>query len=450
MAGDAEEAIPGKQDRSLEKTSARGWYTVGLLSMVSMLSYVDRGVMALFVEPMKRDFGLSDTEMGWLLGMAFTLPYFIIGVPMARLIDRGVRRNLIAGALAVWSLATAVCGIAQNYATLFACRFVTGSAESINTSGSYSMAADAVSHKMLPRAYAFLSAGVTGGSALSLLVGGVLYGLLVNIPPTHVAPFGVIHNWQLVFMIVGIPGLLVAALMLWTVPEPHRRGGTRPEGYPLREVFAFVKEKGRLHFPLLTGTILLATMNHAFAAWMPAFYERTYGWGPEKAGPIMGTVSLVASIIGLVAGAKMAEWMAERRDDANLRVVFLVNFAAFPLLAAAPLMPVPWLALTLAALAGAIGIMAGPPLMAAIQLTTPNEMRAQMNVMYGAGMTAIGGSLGPWLVGFLSDNFTTSGAELRYVLFAVKMLFGPLALLMLWRAIAPYGRVYRQVLDANT
>ncbi len=427
-----------------DKTIPRGWYTVGLLALVSMLSYVDRGVMALFVEPMKRDFGLTDTEMGWLLGLAFTLPYVLVGLPMSRLIDRGSRRNLIAGALAVWSFATAVCGVAQNYATLFVCRFVTGSAESVNTSGAYSMVADAVSRKMLPRAYAFLSGGVTGGAALSLLIGGVLYGLLADIPPTHVEPIGVIHNWQLVFMIVGLPGLIVALLMWRTVPEPPRKGGTKPEGYPVREVFGFVAEKGKLHWPLLTGTILLATMNHAFAGWMPAFYERTYGWGPEVAGPIMGIMSLVATVAGLVAGAKLAEWMGERRPDANLRVVFIVNIIAWPLLAAAPMMPNPWLALIFASLAGAFGIMAGPPLMAAIQLTTPNEMRAQINVMYGAGMTAIGGSLGPFLVGFLTDFVAPSPQDLRYVLMALKLLLGPMAIFLIWKAVRPYGKIYQE------
>src|SRR5690606_38424958 len=119
----------------LDRVSPRGWYTVILLGVVSTLSFLDRGVMALFVEPMKRDFHLSDSEMGVLLGVACTLPYVVVGFPMSRLIDRGNRRNLIAGCLAVWSFATAICGIAQNYWTLFFCRFVTGGAESVNTTG---------------------------------------------------------------------------------------------------------------------------------------------------------------------------------------------------------------------------------------------------------------------------------------------------------------------------
>jgi MFS family permease len=427
--------------------SPRGWYTVILLGIVSTLSFVDRGVMALFVQPMKRDFNLSDTEVSLLLGLAFTLPYVLVGFPMSRFIDRGNRRNLIAGCLALWSFATGLCGIAQNYWTLFLCRFVTGGAESVNTSGSLSMIADAVPREKMPRAFAIQSAGVAGGAALSLLIGGVLYGLLVNVPPTHVPLIGVIHNWQLIFMIVGIPGLLVAGLMMFTVPEPRRKGGTRPEGYPLREVFGFVMTLRTLHLPLLGGMLLLAIMTSGFAAWMPAFYERTYGWGPEVVGPLLGGVSLVTSIVGLIAGAKLAEWLGKRRDDANLRVLFLAHLLAQPLLIIMPLMPNPWLALGCAAIASTVGVMGGPGFSAAIQITTPNEMRAQVNVMYAASITAIGGTVGPTLIGFLSDFVARSEADLRYVLVAVKLLFGPLAVYMIWRSLAAYGRAYREKVD---
>jgi MFS family permease len=434
---------------SSDGAGPRGWYTVILLGVVSTLSFVDRGVMALFVQPMKRDFQLSDTEVSLLLGLAFTLPYVIVGFPMSRFIDRGNRRNLIAGCLGLWSFATAVCGIAQNYWTLFVCRFVTGGAESVNTSGSLSMIADAVPREKLPRAFAIQSAGVAGGAALSLLIGGVLYGLLVDIPPTHVAGIGVIHNWQLVFMMVGIPGLLVACLMMLTVPEPRRRGaGTRrPGGYPLREVLALVKRQGALHVPLLSGMLLLAIMTSGFGAWMPAFYERTYGWGPEVVGPMLGGVSLFTSITGLILGAKLAEWFGKRRADANLRVLFIAHLLSQPLLIIMPLMPSPWLALGCAAISGVFGVMGGPGFSAAIQITTPNEMRAQVNVMYAASITAIGGTLGPTLIGFLTDYVAGSEGNLRYVLVAVKLLFGPLAVFMIWKALAPYGRLYRQQVD---
>jgi len=432
-----------------EAASPRGWYTVVILGIVSMLSFVDRGVMALFVEPMKRDFNLSDTEVSLLLGLAFTLPYVVVGLPMARFIDRGSRRNLIAGCLALWSCATAICGIAQNYWTLFVARFVTGGAESVNTSGSLSMIADAVPRHRLPRAYAIQSAGVSGGAALSLLIGGVLFGLLAHLDPLQVPLIGTIYNWQLVFMIVVIPGVLLALLMMVTVPEPRRKGGKRPGGYPVREVLAHIWAARPFHLPLLLGMLVQAMMLMGFAAWMPAFYERTYGWGPEIAGPLMGMVSLVATLTGLAFGARLAEILARKRDDANLRVLFLAHLIATPLLVLAPLMPSPWLALGFNALALAIGVMGNPGFSAAIQITAPNEMRAQVAVMYAAAITAIGGTLGPTLIGGLTDLVAPSPDHLRYVLAAVKALFGPIAVFLIWKSLGPYGRLYRQRLDED-
>lgn len=430
-------------------TAPRGWYTVILLGVVSMLSFIDRGVMALFVQPMKRDFDLSDTQVSLLLGVAFTLPYFVVGLPMARLIDRGNRRSLIAGCLALWSFATALCGVAQNYWTLAVCRFVTGGAESVNTTGSLSMIADAVPRERMPRAFAVQSLGVAGGSALSLLIGGVLYGALVHIEPIHVAGLGVIYNWQLVLMIVGLPGILVALLMLVTVPEPRRKGASRPGGYPLREVFGFVRGQASLHIPLLLGMLLLAVMTHGYTAWMPAFYDRTYGWGPAKIGPLLGMISLFTSVGGLFLGAMLAERFAKRRDDANLHVMFISHLLAQPLLVIMPLMPNPWAALACGAVAGIAQVMGGPAFSAAIQVTTPNEMRAQVTVLYAASITAIGGSIGPTLIGFMSDHLARSEGDLRYVLVAVKVIFGPLAVYCIWRAIRPYARFYRQKLDAD-
>lgn len=429
--------------------SRRGWYTVFMLALVSMLAQLDRGVIALFVEPIKRDLGLSDTQVSLLVGFAFTFPYVLVGLPMSRFIDRGVRRSLVAGSLAIWSGATAVCGMAQNFWTLFFSRAVIGGSESVNTPASYSIIADAIPRERLPRAYAILNAGVTGGTALSLLIGGVLIGLFANMQPIALPGIGVIRNWQLVFIFVGIPGLLVAALIMTTVPEPPRKDGRKPGGFKIGEVVGFLKAHSAMHLPLLGGMTLLSVLNHGFGAWTPAFYERTYGWGPAVAGPLLGMVGLVGSLIGLFLGARVTEWLAKRHDDANLRVMFSAQIVALPLAAMGPLMPSPWLALGCGATAGAFAVMGGPGFGAAIQLATPNEMRGQMAVLYATAMNTIGGSVGPTLVGALTDYVAPSEAHLRYVLVGVKLVIAPLAIYLLWKATAPYGRIYRQRIDAG-
>jgi MFS family permease len=432
-----------------ERQSHRGWYTVFMLSIVVMLAHIDRGVIALLVQPLKRDLGFSDTEVSILVGFAFTFPYVVIGLPMSRVVDRGVRKHLIAGSLAVWSVATAVCGLAHNFWALFFSRAVIGGAESINTPATISMIADAVPRHRLARAYSIYHAGFTAGAALSLVIGGLLIGLLADVPPISLPGIGIIRNWQLVFMIVGIPGLIVAAVLVITVPEPARRGGKRPGGYPLREVFNSVLSQRTLHLSLLPAMVLLAIMTNAVLAWQPAFYERTYGWGPEMAGPMLGVVALGASALGLLVGAPLCELLGKRHDDANLRVLFIAQLLALPLVAAGPLMPNPWLALACGGIGTFCSVMGGPAFVSALQLATPNEMRGQINVMYATLVNVVGGSLGPTLTGLLSDYVAPSEADLRYVLVGIKLVVGPPALFLLWKAIKPYGVIHRQRIDSG-
>ena len=212
----------------------------------------------------------------------------------------------------------------------------------------------------------------------------------------------------------------------------------------MRDVTALVARQRALHFPLLGGMLLLAIMTTGNAAWMPAFYERTYGWGPELVGPLLGGVSFATSIIGLVGGAHLAERFGRKHDDANLRVLFLAHLFSQPLLLITPLMPNPWLALLCTALSGIFAVAGGPGFSAAIQITTPNEMRAQINVMYAAAITAIGGTLGPTIVGYMSDHIARSEADLRLVLVAVRVMFGPAAVYLLWKSLAPYAAEYRE------
>ncbi len=280
------------------------------------------------------------------------------------------------------------------------------------------------------------------------MIGGVLLGLLASIKPFQVPGLGTIHYWQIVFLAVGLPGLVVAALTILTVPEPARRGGKRPGGYPMREVFRFVAGQRGIHGPLLLGMMLWSISTYGVSSWQPAFFERTYGWGPAKTGPLLGGTMLVTSFVGLWLGTKLAEYLGPRHDDANLRTLMLAQFLALPFGILGPLMPSPWLALGFSAIASLFGVMGSPSYNAAIQLATPNEMRGQVNAMYLFTISAIGGAVGPTLVAFITDHFA-SEAQLRYVLMGVRLVLAPLAVLLIWLALKPYGRIYRQRVDAG-
>jgi MFS family permease len=430
--------------------SARtGWYTVGTLTVVGMLAQVDRGVLALLVQPMKRDLQLTDTQVSLLIGFAFTFFYILVGPVMARVADRANRTRIVLFGLTIWSLATSLCGVAQGFWTLFFARALVGAGESMNGPASLSIVADCVRRERLPRAYAVLNAGIMAGIALSMVIGGLVMGLLQDVEPFHVPGIGLIRNWQLVFFIVGLPGLAMALLMLLTVREPARKGASRKGGVPFKEVVATVWAARAIHLPLLGAMTISSILVYGLAGWNPAFYERTYGWGPATIGPLLGTLSLLTAPFGLILGTRLAERLGRRRDDANLRVLFLAQLLPLPFAIAGPLMPNPWLALGCAAIAGVFGVMGGPGYNAAIQIVTPNEMRGQVNALYLFAISAIGGAIGPTAVALITDNLAGNEANLRYVLSGFRAALGPIAVWLLWLTLKPYALAYRRAVDAD-
>jgi MFS family permease len=428
---------------------AKAWYAVAMLAVVVMFAQIDRSILSLMVQPMKRDLGLTDTQVSLLIGIAFTFFYVIVGPVMSRVADRGFRKAVVVSSLAVWSAATMLCGLAQNFAQFFLGRAIIGGAESSSSPASLSMIADVIPRDRLPRAYAIYNSGFMAGGAIALVLGGFLLGMLHDVGPIHVPGIGTIRNWQLVFVILGLPGLLVAAIIALTVPEPQRRQGHRPKGYPLREVFAFLVENRAMHLPMLSGVLLNSVQAFGAAAWMPAFYERTYGWGPAVAGPLLGSINMAAALAGLFIGAWLAERIGRRRDDANLRVLFLANFLSIPFFILQPLMPSPWLALGFGAVHLLIGSLGGAGYNSALQLSTPNAMRGQINALYLFAIAAIGGALGPLVIALLTDNIGRSEADLRYVLIGFRGVLAPLDCLLIWLALRPYARAYRRRLQAG-
>jgi len=447
--GSTETEAPAVAAPDSEVPGRLGWYTVFMMAFVVMLAQIDRNVISLMVQPMKRDLELSDTEVSLLIGLAFTFFYVIVGPPMSRIADRGFRKAVVAGSLAVWSGATAMCGLAQNFWQLFAGRAVIGGAESAASPAALSMIADVIPRQKLPRAYAIYNTGFMAGGALALSLGGLLLGLFADVEPIQVPGIGVIRNWQIVFMILGLPGLLVAGVIAFTVPEPQRRRGHKAKGYPLREVVGFIVANRAMHVPLLAGILINSLQTFGTVAWIPAFYERTYGWGPAMAGPILGMVNILASLVGLFSGAWLAEWLGKRRDDANVRVLFLANFLSIPFIVVQPLMPSPWLALGLGAFGGAIGAMGGAGYNSALQLSTPNAMRGQINALYLFMIAAIGGAFGPLFIALLTDYVAGAEEDLRYVLAGFRLVLAPLDAFLIWLAIRPYGKAFRQRIEAG-
>ena len=199
------------------------WYALGVLTLCYTFSYVDRQILAFLVGPLKQDMHISDTEIGLLQGLAFAMFYAFFGLPMGMLADRFSRRNIVLAGLLVWSVMTALSGAARSYGTLALARMGVGVGEAVINPCALSMIADYFPKERLSSALSVYMMGIQLGAGLALIIGGIVVHAITSMPPIEIAGYGAVAPWRLTFVVVGLPGLLIA-LVLATVKEPPRRG----------------------------------------------------------------------------------------------------------------------------------------------------------------------------------------------------------------------------------
>lgn len=419
----------------------QAWYAVFIFSLTLLVNFLDRGILTLLVEPIKRDLALSDEQMGVLMGFAFVCFYIILGLPIARLVDSVNRKAILTVGLVCWAVATALCGLANSFGRLFLFRIGVGVGEACSGPATFSMLSDLFPPDKLPRAIAVMQAGFFSGNALALIVGGAIVTLLLGLPPVTLPLVGTLRGWQLSFLIASIPGLIVAALM-FTLREPPRRGAVAGRAIPLGEVLRFLRSNAAAFGPIYLGLGITTLTNLGAMSWQPTFYIREFGWSPARIGLISGIMYLTV----WPAGAAFGTWMVERfqrqgRDDANMRVVIWSTACAVPFLAAAPLMPSG--ALSIAVLA--VGLFAGAwllgPQNAALQVITPNRMRGQITALFLFVFNVIGFGLGPSFVALTGTHVFGGGPHaLGPALALTQAIMGPIAVLVFWTGLRAYGR----------
>jgi len=429
----------------------RAWYALGVLTVALMVSTIDRSILALLVGPIKHDLGITDTQMSLLLGMAFVSIYAFLGLPIARLADVSSRRLIIGIGIAFWSVMTALCGAAHSYLQLFLARVGVGAGESSFAPATYSMLTDSFRKEKLPRAMAVMSIGFSAGSGLALILGGWVIHLVTGLPKVTLPIVGDIHAWQLAFFAVGLPGLLLAVVMA-TVKEPARRGlmavdttktgtASRPKSLPVKQIVAFLRSERRTYWPIFLAMGIKSMMLFGVQGWTPTFFVRTYGWTVPQIGFLTGLILLIISPLGLMTGGWLAERYAKKGyDDANMRVVLIATVASLPVTILFPLMPTPELALAGIALGQFILSLGIGPGNAALQIITPNQMRGQVSAMYMFIFNIVGYGLGPTAVALFTDYVFHAESALRYSIATVAAIAAPLAVLVVWYGLKPYGQ----------
>nr|MCS5654047.1 MFS transporter [Candidatus Neomarinimicrobiota bacterium] len=230
------------------------WYAVIILLLAYVLSFVDRIIMSLLVIPIQSDLGISDTQMGLLMGLAFAIFYVAIGIPIAKLSDEKSRRIIVSIGIFLWSLMTAACGLAKSFSHLFFARIGVGVGEATLSPAAYSMIADYFSENKLGRAIAVYQSGALFGGGLAFIIGGIVVNYAVNADSITLPIIGVLQPWQIAFIVVGLPGVLMALVML-TVKEPKRTGMKEEFGksVSIRDTVSFVVTNWRVYMAVFVG-----------------------------------------------------------------------------------------------------------------------------------------------------------------------------------------------------
>lgn len=415
---------------------AYGYYVTGVLLLAYTLSYVDRQILSLMVEPVKRDLQLSDTQISLLHGFAFAIFYTLVGLILGRLADRRNRRTLIIVGISIWCLATAACGFAGSLGTLFLARMVVGVGEASLSPAAYSMLADYFQPERRGRAMGLYSLGVYLGSGLAFIVGGLVIAATKDAGSVVLPVLGSFRPWQLAFIIVALPGLLVVPLML-TVREPVRRELAGSEGG-----FGHFVERRAFYAPAILGYAVLAIVTFAFTAWLPTSFIRLWGWSPKEIGIAYGSIMLVFGSGGMILAGTLADRLAAGgRRDAHLWLSIIGTVAAIPFALAAGLVTTPYAALALVAVTSFCISMSIALAPAALQSVTPNGLRGQMTALYLLLINLIGMGCGPTLVALCTDYGFGDELAVRNSITVVTVCAASVSAVLLALSLKPYRRL---------
>jgi len=423
-------------------TPGEAWYAVGVLTLAYVFSFVDRQILSLLVGPIQRDLAIDDVWMSLLMGFSFAVFYTLFGIPLGWLADTSNRRNVIAVGIAFWSVMTAGCGLARQYWTLALMRMGVGVGEATLSPSAYSMIADYFRPERRSTAMSVYSMGIYIGSGLAFVLGGVVVQFAAREASVAVPWLGPIRSWQLVFFLVGLPGLLVALLTWTTIREPARRGvAAGRASVPLIEVWVHCAENAGTFLCLNLGVALVTLNAYGGTAWIPTLFSRRFGWTPGQAGIVFGLIVGIAGTLGVVGGGKLADWLHQRgRVDANLRVALLGALGWLPFGLAYPLAPTGvWTAVLLVPAIFFLSMPFGVA-PAAIQRITPNTMRAQATAVYLFVINLIGLGCGATAVALFTEQVFENQQALHRSLLAVGAITHLPAALLLWLGLARYRK----------
>ncbi|MCE9649528.1 MAG: MFS transporter [Parvibaculum sp.] len=452
VASEVEDVLHNPPHASADETPypsrIYAWYVVGVFVLAYTFSFIDRQILSLLVGPMKRDLLLSDTQISLLLGIAFAIFYVFMGLPIGRLVDRRRRISIIAVGVLAWSVMTAMSGTAKAYWQLFVYRMGVGVGEAALTPAAYSIISDYFPPKRLGIAIGVYGIGVYIGAGAALVIGAFAISWATHIGDVDLPIIGHVFSWQLVFFVVGLPGILVA-LWVSTLREPVRRGHMRREvgadgvardvEVPFREVLAYLRANAAAFLAMNFCFALLAMMAYGTAAWVPTFFVRTYGWTPAEIGRAYGLIIMVFGTLGVISGGALGDFVCARGyRNGRIIVMACTGLVTMPFAIAFPLVDNPNVSLALLAPASFFATFTTGVGPSALIEMMPNQMRGFASALSGLIVNLIGLGLGPTAIALVTDYVFKDEQMLRYSLAYVPPIVLLAGALIGFLALRPY------------
>lgn len=416
------------------------WYVVGVLLLAYISSFIDRQILSLLVKPIKASFGITDTQMGILMGLSFAVLYTLVGIPIGLMADRMNRKRIISWGILVWSIMTVFCGIAGSYSLFFLARVGVGIGEAALSPAAYSIISDYFPKKKLATALSVYNMGIYLGSGLSILIGATLRTMIGK--ENVVLPLiGEVFSWQMIFFYIGLPGILLVFLVQ-TIKEPKRvefeSVKKTAEISSFKEIMAYFKDNSRTFMYLNFSMAFMSLATYAGVYWIPTMLNRVHGWADTKAGVTFGLLITVFSTLGVITGGRYADYLTKKGivqakmlsgfrgmiaaicctvgliiSDINVGIYFIAGycfFSSFPFGSAT----------------------------AAIQEIAPNKMRAIFSAFFLFVVNIIGLGFGPLIVGFLNDSIFKDPNQIHYSIFIAQVIGCSLSALCLYLGLKPF------------
>lgn len=398
------------------------------------------------MQPLKADLHLSDTQLGLVQGTGFVILYVFAAIPLGRLADHVNRRNLIILGIVFWSIATAACGFARSFESLFLARIGVGFGEAALVPAAMSLMASYFRRDQLGRAVSLFTTGASLGKSAALIGGGAVFALLITAGGLSLPGLGNFEPWQGVFILAAIPGIALATLFL-TVREPPRpqtskiRPGFRPAIEHLR---AHALAYG-LHTTAAASTVLLI---QSIAAWSPTFYVRFFDLSVPEAGIAVGTAVLIAGPLGHLSGGYLTDRFSNAGMQGSAGMVMLLGLvAAVPFGFAFTLTTSFWLSILSFGGLTYFLTMAAPASLAGLQMLTPDRLRGLVTSIFLCVVTLVGVGIGPPLIGYITDRFFGDERFLGHSLAIVMLIFAVLGAAAAWASRRPAARTVAAVSD---